>query len=108
MKQSTCPASVLAPSVQTAPVTQVPDMSGPMDISRNTPWPESYKCFNCSEQGHICPHCPKPRKQQIWSSTSAEVNLKSLVAKAVEAAKDAQEVSKRAEEAKENFQAGQW
>jgi len=47
-------------------------------------------------------------KQQIQSTKLTEVELRSMVSKAVAVAMDAQEVVKEAEEAKEDFQAGQW
>jgi len=80
--------SAPAPLVQTTPVYQVSDTSGPTDIGKDTPWPETHKCFNCSEKFHSHPHCQKLRKQQIWSTELAEVDLKSLVAKAVAVAMD--------------------
>jgi len=55
----------------------------------------------------------KPRKQKIWLATSAETDIKSLVAEAVAAAMDVREVAKKAEQAKElektetDFQVGQ-
>jgi len=56
----------------------------------------------------------KPWKQRIWSTISAETNLKSLVAEDVMAEMNAREVTKKAKQAKElekvqtDFQAGQW
>ena len=49
----------------------------------------------------------KPQQQWIQSTTLTEVDLKGLVAEMVAAALDAQEVEKKAEKAKEYFQAGQ-
>src|SRR5882724_2014211 len=103
-----CPASAPAPLVQTAPLTQLQDKSGPMDISKNASQPQIHKCFNSGEQGHIIPHYLNLRKQQIQSTTLAEFDLKCLVAEAVAAAMNAWKVAKKAEEAKEDFLAGQW
>ena len=56
----------------------------------------------------------KPWKQRIWSTTSAEKDIKILVDEAVAVAMDVREVAKKAEQAKEpektemDFQAGQW
>ena len=46
---------------------------------------------------------PKTLKQQIQSTESTEVNLKSLVAKVIVAALDAQEVTQKVERPKEDF-----
>jgi len=73
-----------------------------MDISQNRPQMEMCMCYNCSEQGHILPHCLKPWKQWIQSTTSAEVDIKGLVAKLVAAAL-AQDIAKKAEKAKGDF-----
>ena len=74
-----------------------------MDIDQNKHRLETRSCYNCNEKGHILRHCPKPWKQQIRLTKLTELNLKSLVAKAVVAAMDAREIGKKAEEPKEGF-----
>ena len=73
-----------------------------MDIDQNKGRSETRSCYDCNEKGHISRHCPKPQKQQIWSTELTELNLKSLVAEAV-AAVDARETGKKAEEPKRVF-----
>jgi len=79
-----------------------------MDIDQNRCRPETHSCYICNEKGHLSQHCPKPWKQQIWLTELIETNLKSLVATAVVAARDALVVKKKVEEPKEGFYAGQW
>src|SRR5467141_1409152 len=100
------------PQMQTPTAIHIPDASVPMDIDQSRPRPETRTCHNCGEPGHLSCTCTKPQKQKIQSATSAETDLKSLVAEAVVAAMDAREVAKKAEQAKEpekgtDFQAGQ-
>src|SRR5882672_1570989 len=100
------------PKTQTPAAIHVPDTSVPMDIDQSRPRPKMRTCYNCGEPSHLSRTCTKPRKQKIQSATSAETDLKSLVAEAVAAAMDAREVAKKAEQAKEpeketDFQAGQ-
>ena len=72
-----------------------------------------HTCYNCAKPGHLSCAFMKPWKQRIWSTTSAKMDIKSLVAEAVAVAMDAREAYKRAEQAKEpekmemDFQAGQ-
>src|SRR5882672_5161920 len=96
----------------TSTAIHMPDTSVPMDIDQSRPRPETRTCYNCGEPGHLSCTCTKPWKQKIRLATSAETDLKSLVAKAVAAAMDTREVAKKAEQAKEpeketDFQAGQ-
>jgi len=44
-------------------------------------------------------NCPKPWKQQIWLTTSSEVDIKCLIAKVVSAEMNAWDVAKKSEEA---------
>src|SRR5882724_8341790 len=67
----------------------IPDTLAPMDIDQSKCNQETHTCYNCDEKGHLSQHCPKPQKQQVWSVKLTETDLKSLVAKAVEAAMDA-------------------
>src|SRR5882724_648893 len=118
LRQSICPTQMQTPQTQT-PQTQtpmaihMPDTLAPMDINQSRPRPETCTCYNCGEPGHLSCTCTKPWKQRIQSTVSAKMDLKSLVAEAVAAAKDAREVTKKAEQAKESektqtdFQAGQ-
>src|SRR5882672_1780788 len=101
------------PQMQNPAAIHMPDTSVPMDIDQSRPRPEMHTCYNCGEPGHLSHTCTKPRKQKIWSATSAETDLKSLVAEAIAMAMDTREVAKKAEQAKEpekemDFQAGQW
>jgi len=79
-----------------------------MDVDQSKCRPETCTCYNCNENGHLSQHCPKPWKQQICLAKSTKVDLKGLVAEAVVAAMDAQEVAKKAEESKEGFYVSQW
>ena len=103
LKQSIRLNRVPFPQMNTPAITQTPDTSAPMDIDQNKGRSETRSCYNFNEKGHISRHCPKPRKQQIRSTKSTELNLKSLVAEAVAAAMDAREIGKKAEEPKEGF-----
>jgi len=103
LKQSIQLNRVLFPQTNAPAVAQAPDTSVPMDIDQNKCRSETHSCYNCNKKGHISRHCPKPWKQQIRSTESTELNLKSLVAKAVAAAIDAREIGKKAEEPKEGF-----
>ena len=103
LKQSIRLNQVPFPQTNTPPATQTLDTSVPMDIDQNKHRSETRSCYNCNEKGHISRHCPKPRKQQIRSTESTELDLKSLVAKAVAAAMDAREIGKKAKEPKEGF-----
>src|SRR5882724_2344012 len=106
LKQSIWPNRVPFPQTNTPAIAQTPDTSAPMDIDQNKGRSETCSCYNCNEKGHISRHFLKPQKQQIWSTKSTELDLKSLVAKAVVAAMDARETRKKAEEPKEGFWAG--
>ena len=70
-------------------------------------------CYNCGKPGHLSHACTKPWKQRIQSTTLAEIDIKSLMAKAMAVAMDVREVSKKVEQAKESekmetdFKAGQ-
>src|SRR5882672_3828 len=113
LRQSIRPNQMQTPQMQTPAAIHMPDTSVPMDIDQSQPRPEMRTCYNCGEPGHLSRTCTKPRKQKIWSATSTETNLKSLVAKAIAMVMDAREVAKNAEQAKEpeketDFQAGQW
>ena len=103
LKQSIRLNQVPFPQMNTPAVPQALDTSAPMDIDQNKRRSETRSCYNCNEKGHISRHCPKPRKQQIRSTESTELDLKSLVAKAVVAAIDAREIGKKAKEPKEGF-----
>src|SRR5882724_8033426 len=100
------PNRVPFPQTNTPTIAQTLDTSVPMDIDQNKCRSETHSCYNCNEKGHISRHCLKPRKQQIRSTESTELNLKSLVAEAVAAGMDAREIRKKAKEPKEGFQAG--
>ena len=89
--------------MNTPTTTQTLDTSAPMDIDQNKHRLETRRSYNCNEKGHISRHCPRPRKQQIRSTESTELNLKNLVAEAVVAAMDAREIGKKAKEPKEGF-----
>src|SRR5882724_5228039 len=102
LKQPIWPNRVPFPQTNT-PASQTLDTSAPMDIDQNKHRSETHSCYNCNEKGHISRHCPKPRKQQIRSTESTELDLKSLLAEAVVAAMDAREIGKKAEEPKEGF-----
>ena len=71
-------------------------------------------CYNCGEPSHLSHVCTKPWKKKIWLTILADIDIKGLIAEAVEAAMDTREVVKKAEQAKESgkteedFQAGQW
>ena len=101
LKQLIQPNQVPFPKTNTPTIAQAPDTSAPMDIDQNKHRSETRSCYNCNEQGHISRHCQKPQKQQIQSTESTELDLKSLVAEAVAAAIDARETGKKAEEPKE-------
>src|SRR5882724_4362129 len=103
LKQSIQPNRVLFPQTNTPAITQTPDTSVPMDIDQNKHRSETRSCYNCNEKGHISRHCPKPQKQQIRLTKSTELNLKSLVVKAVVAVIDAREIGKKAEGPKDGF-----
>src|SRR5882724_8713404 len=103
LKQSIQPNRVLFPQTNTPAIPQALDTSVPMDIDQNKRRSETRSCYNCNEKGHILRHCPKPQKQQIRLTESTELNLKSLVAKAVVAVIDTREIGKKAEEPKEDF-----
>src|SRR5467141_4867908 len=82
------------PQTQTPAAIHMLDTLVPMDIDQSRPRPETRTCYNCGEPGHLSHTCTKPRKQKIWSATSAKTDLKSLVAEAVAMAMDAREVAK--------------
>src|SRR5882724_11205404 len=103
LKQSIRLNQVLFPQTNTPAIAQTPDTSVPMDIDQNKGRLEMHSCYNCNEKGHILRHFPKPWKQQMRSTESTELDLKSLVAEAVAAAMDARETGKKAEEPKEGF-----
>src|SRR5882724_2648679 len=94
LKQSIQPNQVPFPQTNTPTIAQAPDTSVPMDIDQNKHRSETRSCYNCDEKGHILRHCLKPRKQQIWSTKSTELDLKILVAAAVAAAIDARDREK--------------
>jgi len=73
-----------------------------MDISQNRPWTEPHTSYNCSEKGHILPHCLRLQKKQ-FRLTATKVNVKGLVAKVVAVALDAQDIAKKAEKVKKDF-----
>src|SRR5882672_4253897 len=117
IRQSICLTQMQTSQVQTHQ-TQTPmaihttDTSVPMDIDQSQPRPEMCTCYNCGKPSHLSCTCTKPQKQKIQSATSAETDLKSLVAEAIAAAMDTREVAKKAKQAKEpkketDFQAGQ-
>ena len=89
--------------MNTPAIAQTPYTSVPMDIDQNKGRSETRSCYNCNEKGHILRQCLKPWKQQIRSTKSTELDLKSLVAEAVAAAMDAREIRKKAKEPKEGF-----
>src|SRR5882724_13121427 len=103
LKQLIQPNQVPFPQMNTPAIAQALDTSAPMDIDQNKCRSETRSCYNCNEKGHILRHCLKPQKQQIWLTELTELNLKSLVAKAVVVVMDALEVKKKAEELKESF-----
>src|SRR5882672_8064978 len=110
--QSIRPNQMQTPQTQTPAAIHMPDTSVPMDIDQSQPRPETCTCYNCGEPSHLSHTCTKPWKQNIWLATSAETDLKSLMAEAIAAAMDVREVAKKAEQAKEpeketDFQAGQ-
>jgi len=74
-----------------------------MDIDQSKPRLEVHTCYNCGEKGHLSQFCPKPQKQQIWSTALTEVDLKSLMAEVVATVLDTWEVAKKSEKAKEDF-----
>jgi len=45
----------------------------------------------------------KPQKQQIWSATSTEADIKSLMAEVLAAALDAQQVAEKSEKVQRGF-----
>jgi len=103
LKQSTCLIQAPFPQTQTPVVTQMADTLVPMDIYQRKHNLETHTCYNCNEKGHLSQHCPKPQKQQIQSTESTEVSLKSLVAEVVAAALDTWEVMQKVERPKEDF-----
>src|SRR5882724_10257566 len=65
-----------------APTTiQTLDTHVPMDINQNRLRPEMFICYNCSNKGHLSHTCPKPQKQRIQSTASAEMDIKSIIAR---------------------------
>src|SRR5882672_6748255 len=68
------------PQMQTPAAIHTPDTLVPMDIDQSQPRPKTHTCYNCSKPGHLSCACMKPQKQRIQSTTSAEMDLKSLVA----------------------------
>ena len=89
--------------MQTPIVTQMADTLVPMEIDQSKHRPETCICYNFNEKGHLSWHCPKPQKQQLWSTESTKVTLKILVAEVVAAVLDTQEVAQKAEKLKEDF-----
>ena len=63
------------PQTNTPTIAQTPDTSAPMDIDQNKRKLETRSCYNCNKKGHISRHCLKPRKQQIQSTDSTELDL---------------------------------
>src|SRR5882724_1909384 len=90
------------PQTQTPMAIHMPDTSAPMDINQSQTRPETHTCYNCGEPGHLSHTCTKPRKQRIWLTVLAEMDLKSLVAEAMVVAMDARQVTKKAKQAKES------
>src|SRR5882672_719190 len=102
LRQSICltrtqTTQVQLPQMQTPTAIHMPDTLVPMDIDQSQPRPKTCTCYNCGKPGHLSCTCMKPREQKIQLTTSAETDIKSLVAEAVAAPMDAREVSKKAE-----------
>src|SRR5882672_10665129 len=79
----------------------MPDTLVPMENDQSQPRPEMHTCYNCGKHSHLSCTCTKPRKQNIWSTTSAKTDIKSLMAKAIAAVMDAREVATKAKQAKD-------
>src|SRR5882672_11134070 len=95
-------SKALTPQTQTPAAIHTPDTSVPMDIDQSQPRPEMHTCYNCGKPGHLSRACTKPQKQRIQSTTSAEMDIKSLVAETVVVEMDVREFSKKAEQAKDS------
>jgi len=54
-----------------------------MDINQSRPRHETHTCNDCGKKGHLSQVCPKPQKQRIWLTKSADTDIKSLIAKVV-------------------------
>src|SRR5882672_3459272 len=80
--------SIRPTRMQTPMAIHMPDTSVPMDIDQSRPRPKTCTCYNCCEPGHLSRTCTKTRKQEIWSATSAETDIKSLIAEAIAAVMD--------------------
>ena len=82
---------------------QTSDSITPMDVDLQKSQPETRKCYNYQKIGHLAHNCLEPHSQRAWNDIS-EVDISDLVAKAVNATFDAQEIKGKAkEEAKADF-----
>ena len=91
--------------MQTSAATPTLDASVPMDIDQSRPRLKMCTCYNCSDKHHLSHICSKAQKQRIWSTESAEMDIKSLMAEAVMAVMDARDVAKKAKKANKAKQA---
>ena len=54
----------------------------PMDVNLQKSWPETCKCYNCQNIGHLMNNCLEPCKKHAQNNFS-EVDILDLVAKAI-------------------------
>src|SRR5882724_7193991 len=83
LKLSICPFWLNITQMQTPATTPTLDISVPMDINQSRPRHETHTCNDCGKKGHLSQVCPKPQKQRIWLTKSADTDIKSLIAKVV-------------------------
>ena len=100
------PSQVAAATGQSTHITvnlQTSDSITPIDVDLQKARPETRKCYNCQNIGHLAHNCLESRRQRARNDIS-EVDISDLVTKAINATLDARETKGKAkEEAKADF-----